>query len=487
MNSNKNATDSQTPQGDEPDSKVDNKGKKSSKKDKKPAFDFKNFDFNQLMDVEKLKQIASGMNETQWGMLVGGVFMLGYVLYEFVLMAPAAPVNTMSAVPLQQSETGESAEEKFKRENENVKLPDGSVISKEVVDEKTQLTQQIPFGDKELEFRIRLPRNWFMSEFARYGLPGEENYAVLTNIARYFGPTIVDTRPYVWLETERLKRFMTAEAWTKAYMIKRGISPQVLQVVSPTEVQALYVDVRDLQSYAVRAHFRVEGDFMVMVSFGVPVDSYNDYKDIMGLSLNSFGLVRPVDRVIEAENNYRLLNVMSFKHYTSWLPKNEWAESTLRPFVELHNPQERWNENGDKLQGLILINVWRNSEQFTPERNIEEIKERLLQMSMTLQDAEKPAKDLPLHGNFKTIQRTEYLARVNNYVRKDQFDIVKSEQSVTNQEISITVLDNGYYRAYLTLITPLQGTNYVIWAQNQAAYDLLIKTIELRGAPSDAN
>lgn len=473
MKTNKNTTEPtpQPPEGEDG---------KPLKKGKKPPFDF-----NQLLDIDKLKEIASNMNETQWGMFAGTIFMLGYVLYEFVLMAPVQPTTTMSAMPIQSGTHGETAEEKFKRENKDVKLPDGSAIPAEVIEEKTQLTQQVPFGDKELEFRIRLSKNWFMSEFARYGLPGEENYAVLTNIARYFGPTIVDTRPYVWVETERMKRFMSAEAWTRAYMIKRGISPQVLQVVSSTEVQALYVDVRDLQSYAVRALFRVEGDMMIMVTFGVPVDYYNDYKDIMALSLNSFKLLRPINRVIEDIKDYRLLNVMNFKHYTSWLPKNEWAESTLRPFVELHSPQERWNEAGDKLQGLILVNVWRNSEQFTHESNILEIKNRLLRMNMTLRDPEKPAEKLPLHANFKSIERTEYLAQVNSYVRTDQFDIVKSDKSVTYQEVWITILDNGYYRAYLTLITPQKGTNYVTWAQNQAAYELLNESITVRGAPSD--
>lgn len=488
MDKNKITTeDSATPDGASVENQIDKTGKKDKKQAKKSGFDFKSFDFNQLMDIDKLKQIASNMNETQWGMLAGGIFMIGYVFYEFVLMSPTVPQNAgmMTPVPSQQQGQAESAEEKFKRENKDVKLPDGSVIPESEVQDKTQMTQQVPFGDKDLEFRIRLPKTWFMSEFARYGLPGQENYAVLTNIARYFGPTIIDTRPYVWVETERLRRFMTAESWTKAYMIKRGISPQVFQIISPTEVQALYVDVRDLQSFAVRSLFRIEGDRMVMVSFGVPVDSYKDYKDIIGLSLNSFSLVRPIKREIEETRDYRLLNVMRFKYFTSWHPKNEWAESTLRPFVELHNPQEQWNEKGNKLQGLILVNVWRNSEHFTPESNMKEIRERLLQMNMTLQDESVQTNDLPLHSNFKTITRHEYLARVNNYVRRDQFDIVKSEQSLTNQEVWVTVMDNGYYRVYLTLVSPQKGSNYVIWAQNQAAYNMLIESMELRGAPAE--
>ena len=104
---------------------------------------------------------------------------------------------------------------------------------------------------------------------------------------------------------------------------------------------------------------------------------------------------------------------------------------------------------------------------------------------MTLKEPLEPAKELPIYNGFIKIVQMPYLAQVATYIRKDQFDIVKSEQSKTQQEVWITTLDNGYYVAYLTLITPLQGTNYLVWAQNMAAYELLINSVEMRGAPKN--
>jgi hypothetical protein len=78
-----------------------------------------------------------------------------------------------------------------------------------------------------------------------------------------------------------------------------------------------------------------------------------------------------------------------------------------------------------------------------------------------------------------------HTALVNRYIRKDDFDIIKSEETKTRQEVWITILDNGYYRTYLTLITPLKDTNYVVWARNMAAYDLLIKSLQARTAPKE--
>jgi hypothetical protein len=425
------------------------------------------------------------LSETQWAMVAGAVLFVGYLGYSFVT-APTAPQVSGATTFVQPTVNPvESAERKFKRESQNAKLPDGSAIPLKEVEEKTQLTQQVPFGDKELEFQVRLPKNWVMSQFARYGLPGEENYSVLTNIARYFGPAIEDQRPFLWVEAERENKYMTAETWARAYMIKRGIAPQTIETSSSTDTQVLYVDVRDFQSYAMRTLFHVEGDTMVLISFGVPIQSYKDYKDMMALSLNSFKILRPINRQIEEIKDYRLLSVLKFKYYASWLPKNEFTDSTLHPSVELHNPQVVNNEKNDVLQGLVLINIWRKTEQFSPKDNMQAITDRLQELSMTIKAPLEPPKALPLRDDFIKITQAPYTALVNTYIRKDQFDIIKSEESKTQQEVWITTLDNGYYVAYLTLITPLQTTNYLVWAQNMAAYELLINSLDVRNAPKN--
>jgi hypothetical protein len=435
---------------------------------KKPAFDF-----------SKLSKLT----ETQWAMLAGAVAVVLYLGYMFIT-TPAETQSAGIAAPIQAPvKNGETEEEKFNREAKNSKMPDGSAISAKDIEEKTQLTQQVPFGDNELEFQVRLPKNWIMSEFARYGLPGEANYTILTNFARYFGPAIEDQRPFLWVEVEREHRYMTAETWARAFMIKRGIAPQGFQIISPTEVQVLYVDMRDYQSYAVRSLFHIEGDTMVLVSFGVPLQSYKDYKDMMPVTLNSFHILNPIKRQIEEIKEESLLNVVKFQYYASWLIKNEFTDSTLRPSVELHNPQLVNNEKNDVLQGLILVNAWRKSPQYSATQSMSTIADRLQELSMVIKEPLSPPKALPLREGYTSIVQAPYTAMVNTYIRKDQFDIIKSEESKTSQEVWITTLDNGYYIAYLTLITPLQGTNYLVWAQNMAAYELLINSIQLRQAP----
>lgn len=423
------------------------------------------------------------LNETQMIIMVVAAIVVIFIVYNFLFSTQVAEGIVQAIVPLEapKENTGETEEQKFNRKNKNASLPDGSKLTKEYVEKKTRLTRQIPFGDRETEFSVRLPSDWVVSNFARYGLPNEEKYVVLTNIARYYGPAAEDIRPFLWVETERLKHYITAEAYATAYMSKRGIAPIALDAPDERRAEALYVEVREFRTYAMRTLFQVQGNLMVVASFGAPLENYEDYKDVMGLTLKSFTLARPSTKDIEKIEDYKLLNVVKLKHYTSWQVKSEVLESTLHPSVELHYPQEVNNPKGVLLQGLIMVHAWRKGSQTEKGVPMREISDRLAELNMALQDPVGKPKDLPLRGDFTSIKETPYLALVNLYKRKDEYDIIKSEESFTKQEVWVTVFDNGYYEVYAILVTPQQDTNYMVWAQNWAAYDLLQKSLIVRG------
>jgi hypothetical protein len=428
------------------------------------------------------------LSETEWGIAGAVVFVFGYMIYTTLFPAGSTATTGYTAPPPPSQQQTESAEERFKRENQNTQLPSGDALAPEFIQNETRITQEIPTGDRELAFQIRLPNDWRMSEFGNYGtIPGQETYAVLTNIARYFGPAIVDARPYLRVEVERMKRYLPADLWAHVYMTKRGIAPQAVQKDNEKDMQALYVEMNeDMRSFAVRSRFIIHGDTMMVISFGVPISSYKDFKDLMGLTLNSVNLPTPIDRPIEEIKEEKLLNVLSFNYYgASWIPRNHFLESTLRPSLELHNPQEGYNPKNDKLQGLVLVNAWRKTGQFSPERAMKSIEERLAVMHTTLKKPPESKKDLPLFGNFTFAKQYEYLGQINAYTQRDKYDIIQSEESKAWRSIVITVLDNGYYQVYLTLVTPSREVDYIPWAQNMLGYELLLKSIQVRGAPTD--
>ncbi len=432
------------------------------------------------------------MSEKQ--MTIAAVVVIGFfvVVYNYVFATPEINPNEMGqpiGITLESPKNagGETAEDKFRRENKNVTLPDGSKVPADMINHGTHFAREAPFGDKMMEYMVRMPNDWVQSNFARYGLPGDETYAIMTNIARYYGPAIEDARPFFWLEAQKLKRFVTAETYVRTYMLKNGITPVALEATSEKRAEALYVDTRDGRNYAIRTRYNIEGPYIVIASVGIPVSSYNTYKDMAGLVLRSFQLVTPIPGQIEEIIERKLLNVVRYKYYASWLMRNENILSALHPSVELYNPQEIVTGKPNILQGMMFLDAWRMTANLDPKTPLNDVKQKLLAIRMELQDQEpmQPETKLPLRDKYTSITQNRYRALVKRGTRKDEFDIVKSEETKTYQEVWITVLDNGYYRAYLTLVTPLEETDYSVWAQNMAAYTLLINTLQLRPAPTE--
>ena len=124
-----------------------------------------NFSFEKLTRLSEKQFIVLFM-------VVAGIFIASYMYLQPKSVAVYDDGLGLAAETLKK----ETAEEKFKRENKNIKLPDGSALTPDFIAKQTKLEKNIPFGDKQMEYIVRLPVNWRQSNFAKYGLPGEEEW-----------------------------------------------------------------------------------------------------------------------------------------------------------------------------------------------------------------------------------------------------------------------------------------------------------------------
>ena len=424
---------------------------------------------------------------------------LGAILIYWLVATPSDPAQDgqttfESVIPLSQltgkigvqPKTAETPEQRFRRENKNIPLSDGSKIPAKIVAERTRLFSQVPFGDQELTYEMRLPTSWGQSRFTQYGTPGENRYKILTNIDRFFGPSIEDKRPFVWLEVQHLDRFSTAENYMNQYFIQRGINPEAVKVQDMQRAEALFIQTREDSSYVMRTLFIINGDRLMLVTFGVPLDVYNDYRDIMGLTLASFRMQQTIDRQPEDVASYKLLNVLTFDYPARWQTRNPNRTSSLRPSVELVLPTELQVQRDSKLlaneiDGLILVNAWRKIPGFDRSTLEETIIKRLQQNRIKLRDVLQTEKALPAHNEVSDIRQTIYVGFVDNTVpTTEEFGVIQATTSQPEQEIWVTVFDNSDYTAAVTLITWPQTRNYQNWAYNVSSYDKILDTLKLR-------
>ncbi len=405
--------------------------------------------------------------------VVMAVFMFGKNF--LVSNAPSEQPRQQGAIKISEKE---SSEARFKRENRNIELPTGDKLETEYINNKIKQFTEIPFGDEELEYSILLPNDWVRSNFAQFGLPGEEKYLILTNIARYFGPAIGDMRPFVWLEALRLKREITAKDYMYGYFANRGLSPETVRVYSEKQAEALFVEVQDNQSsFAVRARFIIHGDTLVLLRMGVPVLSYKKAKELIGYSLASFSLKQPINRIIEEKKTFKLLNVLSFNHLTSWKTAQVEKNSTLKTGMELQN----FHKAGG-LNGVIYIRAYRKSSQINEDKLWPEITQLLSDRGFSIL-GEKPDAQLPSPENieqYDDFSQKSYEITFKALLKKTDFDIERDEKDLIRQTMHVTRIDNGNYIVYAILVTPDSNKYYMTWAHNMFAYDLLLDTLKIR-------
>lgn len=416
----------------------------------------------------------------------------GNTLIDLVTNRQDPNAGEESVIPLAQltgkigSKPGqETLEQQFRRENKNVPLPDGSAIPDDVLKSRTQLFRQVPFGDNELAYEMRLPTNWGQSRFTQYGSPSKEKYEVLTNIDRFFGPAVEDVRPFVWLEVERLQRLTTAELYLNAYFIKRGITPETIKVQDMKKAEALYLETRDYNTYVMRTLFVINGDRVMLVTFGVPINAYKTYRDLMGATLASYKMLYAIDRGLEPLESYKLLNVMTFNYPKRWQPRSENRVSSLNPSVEFVLPTEltvRSNEPQDQLNGVILVNGWRNNTMNFNRTVLEQaIVKRLKLSKLELADVLQPEKQIASSDPNVKVSQMIYVGIVDlTTPTTEEYGIIQDRSSFPRQEVWVTILDNGDYTAAVTLVTWPQTKNYLNWSYNVISYQTILDTLKLR-------
>jgi hypothetical protein len=216
-----------------------------------------------------------------------------------------------------------------------------------------------------------------------------------------------------------------------------------------------------------------------LMTFGVPIESYAEYKDMMGLTVTSFELLNPVNRVIEPRETAKLLNVLSYRYFSSWQIVPQLRSTTLQAATELHNVADNGN-----LKGLVFMQAWRKNSQFSDDKAEKALNDRLAQSNLYLREVinEKSELTTDFKQKFKRSQQKVMAAIVGSKTDKqiEQFGIVRKEENLSRQEVWITTLDNDFYVVNVVLVTPPQASGFMTWAENVNAYKFLLNSVNVR-------
>jgi hypothetical protein len=392
----------------------------------------------------------------------------------------AAPAPAYVA-PLPTAEETAQATAQQSFEAKKLVLPKGEALPENFATERMKEVKENPFDDVELAYSFLVPKEWQQSNFARYGVPGQANYTILTNIARYFGPAIGTIPPIAWIEAHKLTRETTAEAYMTGYFFDRGITPEGVQIHNERHAEALFTAVEDRISYATRGTWIINGDTVVLLRIMVPSYAYSAMAQVMGVMANSFKLHYKILREIEPKTEGRLLNIASFKYLASWQLAQTEKSNPLQASIEIRNPSQ-----GRGLDGLIFLRASKRNTNTKVEDLTLNFETWLNGRGYSLikkTEPEAAGPELAERFSFYA-KKIKYVLGINlaTYIDQNDFGVVVDTSQLPQFEMNSVVLDNGNYVIHAALVTPPINTGYGRWAQNHFAFEQLLRSLVVKGA-----
>lgn len=340
-------------------------------------------------------------------------------------------------------------------------LSEVELMDEEEFFDKTNLIEEIPFDDKFLEYKIRLPKGFDPSN----GNLGVGNLAqnvsqrVLGVVSRYIGTPINSVRSSFVLEALELKYEISARNWFINYVITNGLSLEQVSIENNEFVEAIYIEIIKDVTYIVRVKAVKNGPRIIMARYFLPQDLYKNERVLQAQVIDSFALLNTEDVAVEELESYGFLDQSYMKYPASWQLESPYIRSIDRMTARIFRNTKR-----DRLDGQINIYISKKASEKTRSSEIEFYKDKIIFDGYTL-------------GNYLEKQDFEYHKEMKFGVT-EVYDLKAINNKYLDYEAWFTFLENKDYYYFIVLYTPERNITFSSWARNVEAYKILLKNIQ---------
>ncbi len=332
--------------------------------------------------------------------------------------------------------------------------------------QNSELHEEEPLGDRFLAYQVRLPRGWQRTTSAEQykGKQLEEaglSQRILGQVARYVGPGRIDSISKFEIEALNLDHEVTARNWFMNEILARGFSLEGMQVESDKRVEALYVLVEADTAYVVRSVAEINGPRMIVASYYVPDNHWEEERAYQQRAIESFRFVSPEKSRIEMTRSYSFLDLLSFEYPSSWklVAPNIFDIQGMEAKL-VYSPNERIL-GGEMYISIISVEF---EDMFYEE--VAYLKERLNDMGLNL---------------------GELMEQPDNYVFNDHiyYGYVEVYRAYDPQgmkqehEYWLAIMEEDRYLYLVTMLTPSRNNEFYGWARNEEAFKTVIESFAL--------
>jgi len=351
---------------------------------------------------------------------------------------------------------------------------------------QSDLYEEMPYNDKFMEYRIRLPKEWRQignkwerqetneesdekkkdSEMdalgtgkKRFGV-GASGRRVLGKIGKFFAPARMGKPSFIEISAQELTYDISSYNWFLEYALRSGYTLQSVEKINEKRVEALYIVFVDDTSYVIRTVAEINGPRMIMVSYHMPEMFWNKERAIQEKVIDSFELVSPEDKRIEVLSSYAFLDMFRFDYPSSW--------KLLSPNLDSVDSMDATliNVNRDEtLSGEISIHAISTELDTTLAQEVGYVREQITERGFDIDG---------LLGSIDNYEINDFLffSRVEVYEAPP-----RKGKLFKDHELWLAVMAEDRYYYIVTLLTPARNKEFPSWARNIAAFETVVETV----------
>ncbi len=326
-------------------------------------------------------------------------------------------------------------------------LPTGSTLPKDVV--RRDFSWFGDTGESWSKTRFLVPNGW-----QNLSQPTEAaNAQDLVTIAAFVSPT---GDASLRLQAIRLEREISAELWLRHYLIIMGNRPIILLPVSQVFADSLSEFKIDEDRVSSRIAARIHGQLLFLISATCQANKYAGYAEAFGVSVASFRPDSPANaQTIETHKTARIEGLLGFEYPESWTRREV-------PAVPGKYATDLLSINFGQPTGMIRVKI--------------AVKGSGIDEPSQLSDALEEFTWAGIRCNNMIVNTAPSL--VNERFLSGQLRIYDaSTQAGSPQELWIMTLEDVTHYVTLTLLTPSRQADFLIWAFNKTAMNLVSESL----------
>lgn len=334
-----------------------------------------------------------------------------------------------------------------------------------------------PYKDDLLSYEIRLPKDWTanVQEASKELKVTDKKMSdtVLSILARYIGPAKNLTRSYISVEALQLSSEIGVKNWFVNFVLRNGFSLDGLSEHSDMEVEALYVQVINDQTYAVRTRVMINGARLIMVRYYLPQDNFVEERSQMAQVIGSFKLLSPSTKRIEGQKTYAFLDQSYFDYPDTWGLRGKPIYSIERMNATIYQQQVLPSQE-TVLEGQIKVDVVSKLLKTTLAQEVKAFREGVNIRGYKVGKLIEPVK----YTYDPSIKAAN--AQVYELVPQDPL-------TMKSYEFLVTIMEGADFYYITSMITPARDQEFLTWARNMETAKIVNQSMRRGNTKYDPN